>query len=146
MTMEVFNKLEIYDSQVRIDGIELLEHLQQALEQVLPQLRGKGSRFCRDGQVRIDRICQASRYLDPSDTCLFAFLDCCMCGASSSCRTDTFFMRITRRERDREREEHAEWTWKIPLARFEGEGDFEHSVRFAWEHYWDVLGLGRPST
>ena len=145
MTTRIFNKLEIHDSQIHIDGVELLDHIQQALEEELPQLRDKRPSFCRDSRVRIDRIYQASRYLDPSDTCLFAFLECCMCGANSSCRTGTFFMRITRRERDDERDEHVEWSWRIPLARFEAEGEFEHSVRFIWRHYWDVLGLNRPS-
>lgn len=146
ITTKIFNELEIRNSQIHIDGVELIEHIQQALEQELPQLRDRGLSFCRDSSVRVDRICQASRYLDPSETCLFAFLECCMCGDTSSCRTGTFFMRITRKERDCDWDEHAEWSWRIPLSRFEADGEFEHRVRFSWNYYWDVLGLNRPST
>ena len=86
-----------------------------------------------------------SRHLEPSDTCILVFLDCCICGNSSPCRTDTFFMRITCREQNQEMGEHVEWSWRIPLARFEGECDFEYSVRFPWEQHWDVLGLDIPN-
>lgn len=161
--------IDFINSQLSIDGVEIMQYLQHCYEKH-PLCRPQSSASedaasknvrsprlsCSGGCVRVDRIVEVSRHLEPRESCRVAFLECNFCD-DSGCGADTYFMHIRRHDALQEEspsvhddgEEWVQWAWKIPLTRLacgsaQEDDFFQHAVVFEWNQYRKALGFDGP--